>query len=103
MHWAPVHRFCNPCQLNISTIVKFETFDRDQRFILRKANISEAEVEIEVKNQARDGLNSRAEARKYVSRLGGDALRELCDFYKYDFLIFGYDYPGCDFDDYSKS
>ena len=98
MHWAPVHSFCNPCQLNISHIVKFQTFDRDQRFILAKANISEDAIEVEAKNQARDGLNSRAEAKKHLSQLSGGLLRELCDFYKYDFLIFGYDYPGCEFD-----
>ncbi len=39
MHWTPVHDFCRPCQLNFTHVVAFETFDRDQKDVLRKAGL----------------------------------------------------------------
>ncbi len=41
MHWTPVYSFCNPCQVNMSHVVKFETFDRDQAEILALAGIQD--------------------------------------------------------------
>ncbi len=40
MHWAPVHSFCDVCGLfNFTAVVKLETFDRDQKFVLRSAGL----------------------------------------------------------------
>ena len=30
MHWEPVYKFCTPCLLPITHIVKMETFNQDQ-------------------------------------------------------------------------
>ncbi len=40
MHWEPVYKFCTPCQFKFSHILKMETFDRDQEFILEKAGVN---------------------------------------------------------------
>lgn len=39
MHWTPVYSFCNPCQVDFSHLVKFETFDQDSNDIVRAANL----------------------------------------------------------------
>merc|ERR1719331_1502085 len=36
MHWAPAYSFCNPCQVNLNTILKFETLNEDTQYVLNK-------------------------------------------------------------------
>ena len=39
MHWTPAYSFCNPCQVNLTHIIKFETFNRDTEAILEKVSL----------------------------------------------------------------
>ncbi|XP_060570697.1 carbohydrate sulfotransferase 11-like [Ruditapes philippinarum] len=39
MHFEPMHRRCNPCQLNFHVIGKLETFSPDSKLILDKVKI----------------------------------------------------------------
>ncbi len=50
MHWTPVFDHCSPCQVNFSHIVKFESFDRDQREILKLARVEEKVIYIKSSN-----------------------------------------------------
>eukprot|EP00095_Tigriopus_kingsejongensis_P006855 maker-scaffold176_size284796-snap-gene-1.18 protein:Tk06855 transcript:maker-scaffold176_size284796-snap-gene-1.18-mRNA-1 annotation:"carbohydrate sulfotransferase 11-like" len=95
MHWTPTFSFCNVCQLNFSMIIRFETFNRDQDFIVQQAAIQDR-VEVIKLNQAKDGEDSKSVMNKYVSQLDPDLHQSMCHFYRYDFEIFGYSYPGCE-------
>lgn len=98
MHWSPAYSFCNVCQMNFTMIVKFETFERDQAYLLEKAGLQNAVQTLKM-NAAKDGENSRTVMSKYVEQLPSELLEKICDFYKYDFQIFGYSHPTCDFFD----
>jgi chondroitin 4-sulfotransferase 11 len=36
MHWTPIIKFCTPCQVKFDMILKFETLDEDQRYLIEK-------------------------------------------------------------------
>jgi len=92
MHWAPVFSFCNPCQVNINSIAKFETLSADTEFILSKIKASE-KLTVEKKNSSKDGKNSHEVTAKYLKELNRDEYDELVQLYVIDFDIFGYKVP----------
>ena len=106
MHWAPVYSFCNPCQViqqsyfkirylikifqvNLNTIIKFETLDDDTQYVLKRINASSVLRRGKKKNQTK-GENSHNVAFSYLNQLGRDLYYRLIDIYKVDFLMFGY-------------
>ena len=92
MHWTPVYSFCNPCQVNLNHIVKFETFNRDSDYIVKAVGIQN------VLNKFKGSLSHENKSRKdkhkpameYVNELTQDQLVELTKLYQPDFDIFGY-------------
>lgn len=38
-HWSLFYKFCAPCSLNFTVIVKMETFQRDSKYIIRRAGL----------------------------------------------------------------
>ena len=98
MHWTPAYEFCNPCQVNLTHIVKLETFDRDASWIIQKANLtsfmpqtkkSESQDKLK-KNAAKDGQNTSSIVHAYLQNLPPEILDDLNDIYEIDFDIFGY-------------
>ena len=92
MHWAPVYSFCNPCQVNLNTILKLETLEEDTQYVLNRINAPEILTNVEQKNKSKGGSSHDA-ARKYLNELDQELFEELVNIYKNDFLIFGYDIP----------
>ena len=92
MHWEPVYRFCNPCQVNLTHIIKFETFDRDTRKILEKANLMQYLPDSGkiAENVSKGNNNSSSLVDKYLNELPSYLLKELYDMYEIDFDLFGY-------------
>eukprot|EP00090_Calanus_glacialis_P010167 TRINITY_DN18556_c0_g1_i1.p1 TRINITY_DN18556_c0_g1~~TRINITY_DN18556_c0_g1_i1.p1 ORF type:complete len:359 (-),score=48.11 TRINITY_DN18556_c0_g1_i1:87-1163(-) len=92
MHWAPVYSFCNPCQVNLNSIAKFETLSEDTTFLLRKIKGAE-NLTVEKKNSAKDGKSSHDVTRMYLKELDKNLYTRLVQLYEIDFDIFGYDVP----------
>lgn len=98
MHWTPAGEFCSVCRvLNFTSIVKFETMSRDQRYILGRIGIPE---ELGHWNKARDGRQDTKEMMEgYMAQLGEKQFAELCEIYEQDFKAFGYSSGGkCDWE-----
>ena len=98
MHWTPSYKFCNPCQVNLTHIIKFETIDRDTSWIVKKANLtsfmpqtkrSKQENKLQI-NAAKDGQNTSSIVHTYLQKLPQEILNDLNDIYEIDFDIFGY-------------
>ena len=89
MHWEPVYKFCTPCQFQFTDIVKMETFDRDQEYILQKAGIKTI-VGLHKDNVGRGGQTSRDLTVKYLQKLPKGLYERLLSIYQIDFDIFGY-------------
>ena len=94
MHWTPAYSFCNPCQINLTHIIKFETFDRDTDKILEKVNLKHLLPRTGKLNQnkSKDSKqNSSALIDKYLNELTPNLRNGLLQLYGVDFDIFNYD------------
>jgi hypothetical protein len=90
MHWAPVYRFCNPCQVNINTIAKMETLDEDTEYILKKIHVSKNKIHMSKKNSALDGKSASEVTNSYLRSMRSSLYEKLLELYVIDFDIFGY-------------
>ena len=46
MHWAPIFSLCKPCNLNVLSLVKQETFSADVEYVLKEVGISNDEFDV---------------------------------------------------------
>ena len=46
MHWAPIFSLCNPCDLNVLSLVKQETFSADVEYVLKEVGIANDEFDV---------------------------------------------------------
>ena len=89
-HWEPVYRFCTPCQVNITHIIKFETFDRDTKMILYTANLSQYSPKAGKIKENASPRNTTSSVEMYLNELPLDLLNDLREVYKIDFEMLGY-------------
>ncbi|KAJ2948512.1 hypothetical protein O0L34_g7762 [Tuta absoluta] len=88
MHWTPYTDFCTPCKFDFDVILKFETLDEDQRFLIQLARLQDV-VKPEWKNSGK-GTNTLHSISHLYSRISRPQLDKLYDLYKYDFQLFNY-------------
>ncbi|XP_045501939.1 carbohydrate sulfotransferase 11 isoform X1 [Colias croceus] len=87
MHWTPYTNFCTPCKFNFDIILKFETLDEDQRFLIQMARLQDI-IKPEWRNSGKGGtLNN---INHLYSRLKKSQLDGLYNLYKNDFQLFNY-------------
>ena len=94
MHWTPVYSFCNPCQVNLTHIIKFETLDRDTRSILEISGLSHLlppNGKLLKRNMAKGYEKTSSVVDKYLNELTPELLDGLRNLYNIDFDLFGYD------------
>ena len=94
-HWTPMYRLCNPCKLNLTHIIKFETFDRDTRALLQKANLGHlvpANRRLPTRNQSSRSTNSTLSLLdSYLKQLTPELLDGIRKLFEIDFDLFEYD------------
>ncbi|XP_039759489.1 carbohydrate sulfotransferase 11 isoform X2 [Pararge aegeria] len=88
MHWTPYSDFCTPCKFNFDVILKFETLDEDQRFLIQMARLHEV-IKPEWRNSGK-GTNTLHNINHLYSRLRKSQLDGLYNLYKYDLQLFNY-------------
>ena len=94
MHWTPAYSFCNPCQVNLTHIIKFETFDRDTEAILELVKLKHLLPRTGKldQNKSKDSKQtSSALIDMYLNELTPNLLNGLLQLYGVDFDIFNYD------------
>ena len=88
-----LHRSYSHSQVNFTDLVKFETFDRDQDYILDKSGIKDL-VKVETKVAAGAIPRSSADfVQGYVDEVSQELLDKIVNLYLVDFLIFDYPLP----------
>ncbi|XP_063242601.1 carbohydrate sulfotransferase 11 [Bacillus rossius redtenbacheri] len=92
MHWAPVMQFCTPCQVDFHVIIKFETLQEDQNYLIHLAGLQNT-IKPEWKNPAK-GRSTNKLISSYYSQLSRMQILQLYDIYRYDFELFGYTLEG---------
>jgi len=88
MHWTPITKFCTPCQVKFDIVVKFETLDEDQRYLIKKANLNNV-IKPEWKNNGK-GRNTQDLVSKYYSQLTREQLYGIYQLFRYDLELFDY-------------
>ena len=94
MHWTPVFSFCNPCQVNLTHIIKFETLDRDTHELLQKAHLTHLlppNGKLMKQNMAKGYEKTSSIVDMYLKELTPGLLNGLRNLYNIDFELFGYD------------
>ncbi|XP_022814743.1 carbohydrate sulfotransferase 11 isoform X1 [Spodoptera litura] len=89
MHWTPYTTFCTPCKFNFDVILKFETLDEDQKFLIQLAHLQDI-VKPEWKNSGKGNTATVHIISNLYARLNRRQLDGLYDLYKDDFRLFGY-------------
>ena len=80
-------------QVNLTDIIKFETFDRDQDHILKKSGIEDL---VKVEKRRIGGGQPRKSSdyvQQYIDELSPQLFEEILELYYVDYEIFGYPYP----------
>ncbi|XP_072942378.1 carbohydrate sulfotransferase 11 isoform X2 [Epargyreus clarus] len=85
MHWTPYTDFCTPCKVNFDVILKFETLDEDQRFLIQMARLQDI-----IKPEWRNSGKGTHNINHLYSRLKKSQLDGLYKLYKNDFTLFNY-------------
>ena len=93
MHWAPVYSFCNPCQVHLTHIIRMETFDRDTKEILKKANLTQYLPSVQKRrlNISSGERSSYEAAQPNLDQLPRELRKRLYNMYKIDMDLFGYE------------
>lgn len=85
MHWTPYSSFCTPCKFNFDVILKFETLDEDQRYLIQLARLQDV-----IKPEWRNSGIGANNINHLYSRLTKGQLDGLYKLYKYDLQLFNY-------------
>lgn len=88
MHWTPITNFCTPCQVRFDVILKFETLDEDQRYLIEKAGLTGV-IKAEHRNMGK-GKNTQELLTSYYAQLTKSQVKGLYQIFKHDFEIFDY-------------
>ena len=89
IHWEPVHKFCTPCLFPLTDIVKMETFDRDQKYILEKAGVKNR-IRLHKDNVGKGGHTLETVTMEYLKELTPKLYEDLTKLYQIDMDLFGY-------------
>ncbi|KAK0085971.1 hypothetical protein PV325_004167 [Microctonus aethiopoides] len=87
-HWRPIIESCTPCLIDFDIIIKFETMQEDQEYLIKLAKL-EGIIEPTWLNQAKSSQTEDV-IKDYYSQLSRNQIQELAVLYKYDLEIFGY-------------
>ncbi|KAG6452009.1 carbohydrate sulfotransferase 11 isoform X2 [Manduca sexta] len=88
MHWTPYTHFCTPCRINFDVILKFETLEDDQKYLIQLAHLQDI-IKPEWRNSGK-GTNTLNNINHLYSRLKKSQLEGLYRLYRNDFQLFNY-------------
>lgn len=88
MHWTPITTFCTPCQVKFDVILKFDTLEEDQIYLIEKAGLGNV-IKPEHKNSGK-GKNTNEHLMNQYAQLTKSQVLGLYQIFKYDFELFDY-------------
>ena len=88
MHWQPITNFCTPCQVHFDLILKFETLDEDQRYLIEKAGLTGI-IKPEHRNTGK-GKNTNEILMSFYAQLTKSQVKGLYNVFRHDFELFDY-------------
>lgn len=85
--WTPYWARCGVCAHDFQLIMKIETLDEDERFLVTLADLAELKKAREWRHS---GGNNSSTAKKYFRELSTQQMLQLYQRYQLDFQMFGY-------------
>ncbi|KAG7205242.1 hypothetical protein KM043_018322 [Ampulex compressa] len=93
-HWAPFYDTCKPCNIDYDYILKFDTFDRDQRFLIYELGLNKyLYQENDLRNANSNGPTTSALVKQYLKDIPRVLLTQINKVYEKDFMLFSYSLP----------
>ncbi|XP_050470546.1 carbohydrate sulfotransferase 9-like [Bombus huntii] len=90
-HWTPFIDTCEPCLIQYNYILKFDTFDRDQKFLIQELGLNEYLYEKnDLKNINPRGVTTTTLVKQYMQNVPRSLLDEINKVYEHDFKLFSY-------------
>nr|XP_033342540.1 carbohydrate sulfotransferase 11-like [Megalopta genalis] len=90
-HWAPFIDTCEPCLIQYNYILKFDTFDRDQQFLIQELGLGNYLYEkSDLKNINPRGVTTTALVKEYMQNVPRSLLDVINKVYENDFKLFSY-------------
>ncbi|XP_024873918.1 carbohydrate sulfotransferase 11-like isoform X1 [Temnothorax curvispinosus] len=90
-HWTPYYRTCEPCTIHYDYILKFETLDRDQNFLIQDANLSGYLYEKDYPRNINPlGVTTRKILDEYTRGISQSLLDAVYKIYENDYKLFNY-------------
>lgn len=80
MHFVATTQFCTPCLINFDIILKFETLEEDQLYLIEKTGLKRI-IAPEWRNMGK-GKNTLELLQQFYSKLSRNELDGLYDYYK---------------------
>ena len=92
VHWNPYSGNCNYCSIHFDVIGRMETFNEDVKYIFLKNNI-EKDLSITQTTANKNSAKSKTATttEEYFKQLSKGKIKDLYQFYRMDFELFGYD------------
>lgn len=81
MHFVSYTKFCTPCLINFDAILKFETLEEDQMYLIEKTGLKHI-IAPEWQNMGK-GKNTLDLLQQFYSKLTRSELDGLYDYYKW--------------------
>lgn len=96
-HFAPATTVCPPCEYDYTYIMKAESFDADEEWVMGRLGLSDLRVGRRGSPPGGSVVNKdlKGNIKKFMSQLSASVIRGLYNLYREDFEYFGYTF---DFD-----
>lgn len=85
--WTPYWARCGVCAHDFQLIMKIETLDEDEQFLVTLADLAELKKVKEWRHSAGNGINT---TKRYFQQLSTQQMHQLYQQYQLDFQMFGY-------------
>lgn len=90
-HWSPYGKTCRPCTMKYDYILKFETFKRDEDFLIQELGLNKyLYTRDNVRNVNPRGLTTTEVSKRYFKNVPKLLLKKVHQLYEKDFKLFNY-------------
>ncbi|XP_053330321.1 carbohydrate sulfotransferase 8-like [Spea bombifrons] len=90
IHWLPMHRLCDPCNIHYDFFGKYETIKEDADYVLRAIGAPERMTYPSVKHYPNESRTNDMMSGMHFRNLSRPLVDRLIDIYKLDFNLFEY-------------
>lgn len=89
-HWIPYSEACLPCDIKYDYVLKFETFEEENKFLLLQIGLQDKLDFSEQRNSTFYPLTTKSVIKDYYKEVPVTLLKKVYIIYEKDFKLFSY-------------